>query len=70
MGGLSDERAVVKLPSPVMVEERDDKGKVRSVARDQLTLAKTLKLSYSLPGEAAARASIKPKLIARKWVMR
>jgi len=70
VGGLSDERAVVKLPSPVMVEQRDAQGEVRSVARDEVTLAKTLKLSYSLPGEASARAAIKPKLIKKTWVMR
>ena len=70
VGGLSGERATVKLPSPVMVEERDKKGKVRRVAKSEMTLAKTLKLSYSLPGEAKARAAVGAKLIRKKWVMR
>jgi len=69
-GGLSGERAKVKLPAPVMVEEKDAEGKVRQVARNEVILAKTLQLTYDLPGEAPARPSIAPELVAKKWVMR
>ncbi len=70
VGGLSGEEAAVKLPTPVMVEERGDDGKVRQVARDKVTLRKTLKLTYGLPGERASRAANPPKLLKKSWVMR
>ncbi len=70
IGGLSGEQATVKLPAPVMVEERDEKGQVRRVARAEVTLFKTLKLSYGLPGEPPARAKTRPRLLKKEWVMR
>ncbi|HET6427357.1 MAG TPA: hypothetical protein VFJ30_03030 [Phycisphaerae bacterium] len=70
VGGLSGERAVVKLPAPVTVTEKDDKGQPRQVTKDEVILAKTLHLSYSIPGEAPARPRVLPELLRKAWIMR
>ena len=70
IGGLSGERAKVKLPAPIVVTETDDDGKVKKVTKTEIVLSKTLHLQYKLVGEAAARAENKPKLELKEWVMR
>jgi len=70
IGGLSGETAEVKLPKPVKVVEMDAKGNEVVVSKDRVVLSKTLDLQYSIPGEAQARAYIKPALLKRQWVMR
>ncbi len=70
IGGLSGERAVIQLPTPVTVVEKDDEGKPRKVTKDRLILAKSLHLAYGIPGESAARTKTRPKLLKSKWVMR
>jgi len=70
IGGLSGERATIKLPAPVTIVEKDDDGKPHKVTKTEMILAKTLQLSYSIPGEAAARTRILPKLLGKKWIMR
>lgn len=70
VGGLSGERARVTLPAPVRVLVAQEGGGKVEVTQAELLLAKTLLLSYSLPGEAAARDRTEPELLRREWVMR
>jgi len=70
VGGLSGERATIQLPAPVTVVEKGDDGKARKVTKSEMVLAKTLQLSYSIPGEEAARTKLVPKLLKKKWIMR
>ncbi len=69
IGGLSGEQETVQLPKPIVIEVVED-GKTKKITKDKMTLFKTLKLSYSIPGEAAGRSSNPPKLIKKSWVMR
>ena len=69
-GGLSGETVEIKLPKSVTLKETDVKGKIRTFVTDTITLSKTLKLSYSIPGQAAARLHAPVKLISSTWVMR
>ncbi len=66
VGGLSGETVKVKLP--VAIKQRDAEGKV--VTRTEVTLSKTLQLTYFVPGEAAARPQTAPRLVKKQWVMR
>lgn len=67
--GLSGETVTVKLPVPIETVEEAD-GKTEKVTKDSIVLRKTLQLSYGLPGEAAARLTNPPRLLASQWVMR
>ena len=67
--GLSGEKIIVNLPKPVEDEIYED-GKVKKVTKDKVTLRKTLKLTYALPGEARSRPNRTPKLVRKEWVMR
>ena len=66
IGGLSGERETLPLPVPIKV--RDAKGK--EITKTETILSKTLQLTYSVPGEAAARPRVKPALLNKTWVMR
>lgn len=66
VGGISGEKVTIKLPAPI--KEVDNNGK--EVTRTEVTLFKTLHLTYLLPGEAAARPRTKPELLAKQWIMR
>ena len=66
IGGLSGEREKLRLPVPVKV--RDAAGK--ETLKTEMIVSKTLQLSYSVPGEAAARPRVKPSLLKKAWVMR
>ena len=68
--GLSGETVRIKLPKAVRVAEMGEKGELKEVEKDELVLAKTLQLTYSIPGQASARAHVAPKLTDRKWIMR
>lgn len=70
IGGFSGERAKVDLPSPVEVTEEGPDGKTRKVTKTEVILAKTLRLSYAIPGEAPARVRAKPTLLSTELVMR
>lgn len=70
IGGLSGEVLSVPLPMPVTVTETDWKGEKQTVTRTKALLAKTLHLRFEVPGEAAARTRVKPKLVLKEWVMR
>ncbi len=69
-GGVSGETAEVRLPSPIKVVEIDSKGNETFVVKDKIILARTLQLSYSIPGEHAARLRTPPELIRKQWIMR
>lgn len=70
VGGLSGERARVKLPAPITVEEKGDDGKLHEVVKHEVVLAKTLRLAYRLLGEAESRLGKEPTLTETEWVMR
>ena len=70
VGGLSGETAVITLPKPIEVTITAAGGKTEKVMRDMVALVKTLKLRYSLPGEAASRLLTRPRLVKKSWVMR
>lgn len=70
IGGLSGETKSIALPKPVQITETDLKGKKRTVSKSRLLLAKTLHLRYRVPGEAANRLHVRPKLLKKQWVMR
>ncbi len=69
-GGLSGETVEVKLPAKIQVTEIDSRGKVVKVTKDRIILSKTMQLSYSIPGEAAARVYTNPEFLSKRWVMR
>ena len=68
--GLSGETVRIKLPKAVRVTEMDERGDLKEVEKKELVLAKTLQLTYSVPGQAKARARVSPKLTDKKWIMR
>jgi len=70
IGGLSGDTVVIKLPKPIKVKEVGADGKMQTITRDKIILAKTLRLSYKIPGQADARVHTKPKLVKKEWVMR
>ncbi|OPX22330.1 MAG: hypothetical protein B1H04_05140 [Planctomycetales bacterium 4484_123] len=70
ISGLSGETVKIKLPVPVVVVKKDENGRPVKVTLNELNVTKTLQLSYSLPGEAASRTQTKPRLLAKRWVMR
>lgn len=71
VGGLSGEAAEIILPKPVQVSEIDVKtGDRHTVTKKKLVVTKTLRLHYSVPGEAAARAFTPATSIRKDWVMR
>jgi hypothetical protein len=70
IGGLSGESAEVQLPTTIEVVELDPEGNEVAVTKDTAILIKTMDMKYSVPGEAASRNRIKPKLLDTTWVMR
>ena len=68
IGGLSGETVVVKLPRPIRTGKR--RGAATGPPQTTIVLAKTLHLSYKVPGEAAQRPFITPKRVTKTWVMR
>lgn len=72
VGGLSGEVAVVKLPqgTTIKVTEPDGFGHEKTVDKDQIILSKTLRLRYSIPGEAKARPSTPATFVEKEWLMR
>ena len=61
---------MITLPKPIEVIVTTAGGKTKKVMKDKVALAKTLKLHYSLPGEATARLISRPQLLKKSWVMR
>ena len=70
VGGLSDDKAEIKLPAPITVTESDGKGGEKEVQRDTVVLSRTRKLSYNIPGEAAERFYTPARFLGATWVMR
>ena len=70
VGGLSGETVHIRPPTPVETVTTDREGKQHVVMKDEIILAKTLKLHYLLPGEASARSKTTPTLESKTWVMR
>ncbi len=70
VGGLSGETVEVKLPKAVKVTEMGPDGKMHTVTKKSIRLAKTLQLRYKLPGEAVSRKFSTTKLAEKKWTMR
>jgi hypothetical protein len=70
IGSLSGEVVEVKLPWRTEVIKVDAKGEKKVVVQETLLLAKTLQLTYKIPGEAAARVRTPTKLAKKKWIMR
>ncbi len=65
-GGVCGEKVTIDLPTPI--KRKNAAGEV--VTKRKVTLLKTLKLTYAIPGEAAARPRTKPQLVRKGWVMR
>jgi hypothetical protein len=61
---------VVRPPKPIPVEVWTIDGKKTTVMRDEIVLAKTLRLQFRLPGEVAARYRAPVELVSKDWVMR
>ncbi len=70
IGSLSGEVAEIKLPRPIRGIKTDARGKKTVVWQTTLLLAKTLQLTYRIPGEAASRTRTGVKQVKKKWVMR
>jgi len=70
VGGLSGEAVTLKLPKPVVVTEMGDDGKPREVSKTAITLHKTRRLRFKLPGEAEGRTYGKAVEVEKDWVMR
>ena len=69
-GGLSGETAEIVPPTPIRTEQTDYTGKKTVVVKSKIVLTKTLKLHYSIPGEAAARLYTPVRLVEKAWAMR
>ncbi|MBS3733896.1 MAG: hypothetical protein KGY99_03110 [Phycisphaerae bacterium] len=70
IGGLSGENKQIVLPVPIRKTLRTAEGTTRESEKRTIVLSKTLNLRFEIPGEAAARHRVTPKLTAAKWVMR
>jgi hypothetical protein len=70
VGGLTDDKAEIKLPAPITVTESDGKGGEKQVTKDTIILSRTRQLSYKIPGEAASRFYTPAQLLRERWVMR
>ncbi|MFP3938052.1 MAG: hypothetical protein ACLFVW_06885 [Phycisphaerae bacterium] len=71
VGGLSGESAEVTLPAPVTVTESDPlTGEMREIRKSQVVLSRTLRIRYSVPGEAAGRLNAPVRKERTDWVMR
>ena len=70
VAGLSGETVKVRPPNPVPTVVYDREGKKKVEMAEEIVLAKTLQLSFSLPGEAAARFQTPTTLVQKQWVMR
>lgn len=68
--GLSGETVKIRPPNPVptVVFDANDQRQIEMAA--EIVLSKTLQLTFSLPGEAAARFRTAAALQQKKWVMR
>jgi len=70
VGGLSGETAEVVLPTPIKTVEREYGQPEKEVVKTKIILSRTLRLHYSIPGEAEARVSTPVPLISKGWIMR
>jgi hypothetical protein len=68
--GLSGETETVTLPTPITRTFVGIDGIETTETVGAITLRKTLKLTYQLPGSAQARLTEQATLIAKEWVMR
>lgn len=71
VGGLSGESEEIDLPVPVTVEEMDPlTGQMQELRKSKVVLSKTLRLRYSVTGEAAARVNAPVRRTEQAWIMR
>ena len=70
VGGLSGEHQTIALPSPIETTIINDEGVEITVRVEEVVLKKTLRLGYTVPGEAAARFNTPITLATESWVMR
>jgi len=70
ISGLSGETQTIHLPYPVDQVTVDPDGNESMQQVTEVTLRKTLKLTYALAGEAEARLTTPAKLIGKQWIMR
>ncbi len=70
VSGLSGESQTIKLPAPIEVKQMNEDGEMETVEIREITLVKTLKLTYGLIGEGKDRIDQKIKYVDQKWIMR
>ena len=70
VGGLSGEVLEMKLPKPITVKEKNDKGEVVEVTKETVKLVKTFHLEFEVPGEFVSRLQAKCVLKKKEWIMR
>jgi hypothetical protein len=70
VGGISGDTVEITLPEPIEVQKTVAGGKTVTVRKTRVQLVRTLRLGYSLPGEASARFITPARLVDRGWVMR
>ena len=67
VGGISGEVANINLPRPVSFF---NPATGKNILKNAITLRKTLKMHYRIPGEAAARHRNPARLVETTWIMR
>ena len=70
VGGLSGEKAEVALPKPITAMRPDATGVMKEVKVTKIILDKTLRISCTITGEAAARIRSRIRITNRTWIMR
>jgi hypothetical protein len=68
--GLSGETKDIVLPSAVTVTRVNSHGKKIVKKTHTITLSKTLRLNYMIPGEKQARLHTPVKLVRKDWILR
>ena len=71
VGGLSGEMVKIRPPNPVPTVTYEVRtGQMKPEMVSEIVMVKTLQVSYSLPGEAAARSKTGAVSVKEQWVMR
>ena len=70
IAGLSGETKDITLPSPVTVTRVNSRGEKITKKTNIITLAKTLRLHYIVPGEKQARLHTPVKFVSKEWILR
>jgi hypothetical protein len=70
IGGLSGETVRIQLPQPVQVKSINDDGELIEKEVRELTLSKTLRLTYEISGDLKNRRNLSASLKEKEWIMR